>query len=339
MEYEYKVDYNKDNHIKLPKKSDQNNKNNNIKLDLKNYIGQLNDNTLLKNLLVIQSHNSGTNDQIYAGKGKIFKWISRLLGNIPGKLANCQTVSLIDQFNSGVRAFDIRVTEFEGNWYFEHGPTISKNPVNEEIGALVQTVKNNPKELVFIFIRSDNESSMLNSAWYQSLKQHCFEPDGEKLQQHSIKEVCDTKKNIILVSSNGYNPDPKTIWDQSEFEECWDGTACGSDDRDLKINYFKNVIENNSDTNFMYGIKIPNTTEDTKLKKFFKFFQNKTSIFPLKDARNVTYTDTEEILDWVDTNKKRLNFIAVDGVGSKNVDDAIRLVGEFNLKRNMDLFN
>ena len=193
--------------------------------------------------------------------------------------------------------------------------------------------------VIFIFIRSTDEESMINSDWYKSLKGHCFKPNGKNLCDHSIKEVCSSKNSIILISSSSYNPDPENIWHENQFEECWDVTACGSDDRDLKMNYFKDTIKSHSTKNHMFGIKIPNTTERPKLNKFLKFFQNETSVFPLKDAKEVTYKDSKEIIDWIEENNKRLNFIAVDGVGLEKVNTSIKYIGEFNLKRNKQLYN
>lgn len=118
----------------------------------------------------------------------------------------------------------------------------------------------------------------------------------------------------------------------------WNEWACGSDNRQAKMNYFKSVIKENTEVYSLYGIKIPNTVGPEKLKKFLKFFQNDTSVFPLKDAEDVTFVDTKEIIDWIDTNNMRLNLIAMDGIGLPAVDLAIRYVGEFNLKKNLQLF-
>jgi hypothetical protein len=79
----------------------------------------------------IATHNSGTGE---SGGGVISFFGS--------PFSKCQSKTLVEQYNAGVRLFDLRVRKYKGRWVFAHGLWTSKDSIFKALNDLDRIASN-----------------------------------------------------------------------------------------------------------------------------------------------------------------------------------------------------
>ena len=74
------------------------------------------------------THNSGTG-------GNLVGW-QKPFGFILNPLSQCQTLSIREQLEAGVKLFNLQITYYKGQWVFSHGLCIYKETLREALDML-----------------------------------------------------------------------------------------------------------------------------------------------------------------------------------------------------------
>lgn len=120
-------------------------------VDLQNWMQRLPDNMFVTDLSIPGTHDSGT---------------SGLSG-----ISKTQALSIQDQLNAGIRAFDFRPGVSGNNLYIYHGSSKSNIKLGDAFGYLRTFLTAHPSECVFVLMRHEND----NSASWTSLVKDCLE--------------------------------------------------------------------------------------------------------------------------------------------------------------------
>ena len=96
----------------------------------------------------IATHNSGTGE---SGGGVISFFGS--------PFSKCQSKTLVEQYNAGVRLFDLRVRKHKGKWVFAHGLWTSKDSIFKAHRILIRIFFN----IILNFCHKKHHSLTKNS--------------------------------------------------------------------------------------------------------------------------------------------------------------------------------
>lgn len=153
--------------------------------------------------LILGSHNSGTSQLSLDIKTVNPKGLPKCLNSIIYKWSVCQTLSISEQLEFGVRYFDIRIRKYQNDFYVVHG--LTGNKISWILNEFKDFITKNNDNIVIISINQDMYDSvdqgfnftdedknlvkgMINDMFKDELITH------EQVNECSIKELLD--KNL-----------------------------------------------------------------------------------------------------------------------------------------------
>lgn len=114
----------------------------------KSWMGALPDATYLNDIAIPGTHDSGaTKDLVLSGTAK------------------CQTLSIADQLNVGVRFFDIRLRRVNGALHVYHGDVDQNLTFDAVLDACYKFLAENPSEVLIMCIKEEASASGTNDAF------------------------------------------------------------------------------------------------------------------------------------------------------------------------------
>ncbi|XP_068128196.1 1-phosphatidylinositol phosphodiesterase-like [Hyperolius riggenbachi] len=158
----------------------------------------------------------------------LLDWMSYLPDNLPlsslsipgthdtmalygGTLAECQSWSLRNQFNAGVRLLDIRPRHYQDRLPIFHGVSYQRTTFNEVLKDTVTFLKDHPSETVLMRVKEEYEPFQNTRSYYKSIAEVVGEI-GEQwfIRSSSLPTLGEARGKIIILqqfSSNGEGPD------------------------------------------------------------------------------------------------------------------------------------
>ena len=118
------------------------------------WLSALDDNLELSRLKIPGTHNS-------AADGSVDR--ASFLGRIGGFAAKCQSLTILQQLNEGVRYIDIRIILTSGVLLTYHGPCRCGYSFSEVLSTVASFLENHPREFVMIQIHREDSGSARNS--------------------------------------------------------------------------------------------------------------------------------------------------------------------------------
>lgn len=97
--------------------------------------------------MIYGTHNSATGGQLV--------WWLRPLAWLVNATSKCQTKSIEEQLEDGVRLFNLQVTKYGGEWVFSHGTAIYKEELIPTL-ALMSHYATQEKPIYFQLVLDDN---------------------------------------------------------------------------------------------------------------------------------------------------------------------------------------
>lgn len=171
----------------------------NVQAAAENWITKLRDDVFVHQLSIPGTHDSGT------GEGFMSAFFD--------SFARTQDVSMQEQWDSGIRAFDLRPTAVQtaaGERYLKiyHGIVETKVRFDEALRLLCKQVTDNPGEFAIVVMRheTDGEKSGLGTLW-EELVDSCLNAEefsGKLVAFRNSLKVGDMRGKVLVLSRDKY---------------------------------------------------------------------------------------------------------------------------------------
>ncbi|MBQ8047508.1 MAG: hypothetical protein IJ196_06260 [Prevotella sp.] len=208
-----------------------------------NWMAELDDYAYISQVSIPGTHDSCT------GEG----W-SGILGSIAGNSTGLtQDLSIAQQLQAGIRAFDLRPCVNGSQLVINHGILQTKAVFNETLRQLCQFVSDNPTEFVVIIMRHESDGDSNNDNWASMMSESLALPDLQPQLADFRPDltVGDMRGKVLVLSRDSYGETPVggyiTGWSH-DANYSTNGRIQGSKDRGtLYVQDFYEVMENTAD--------------------------------------------------------------------------------------------
>ena len=187
------------------------------------WMDRIDDNAYVHQVSIPGTHDAGTGN-----------------GTSMDTFARTQELSLAEQFDAGIRAFDLRPSVSGGELKIYHGIAETKVTFDEALSTLCDRLDAYPTEFVVVVMRheDDHESASDKELWDGLVQQVLSDGkyDGRFVDFTNALTVQDLRGKILLLSRDKYAPQPIggfiTGWTHSaEFSEQGNGRVQGTNSR------------------------------------------------------------------------------------------------------------
>lgn len=136
-------------------------------------------------------------------------------------LGNCQSLTIANQFNAGVRAYDFRPHPDNGKLPLKHGITDCNISFEDALNTLIDCLKEHPSEMVFIQMQCENGDGSGDNTFWNLMANKLSEIDENYLiRWRSGLTLDQCRGKVILVSRTKYgeyNGHGDTYWGLIEW--------------------------------------------------------------------------------------------------------------------------
>ena len=153
----------------------------------KSWMGAIPDATPLNNIAIPGTHDSGATKDY-----KIF-------GITVSGTAKCQTLSIADQLNAGVRFFDIRLRRVNGELHVYHGEVDQGLKFDAVLNACYTFLAENPTETLMMSIKEEYDASGTNDAFHTMVANKINEQASYWYTSGSIPQIGMVRGRIVLM--------------------------------------------------------------------------------------------------------------------------------------------
>lgn len=132
------------------------------------------------------------------------------LANIAGK---CQSLSLGDQLNIGIRFLDIRLREDGDRLYATHGYVDQKETFENIISITEQFLNKHPSEFILMSVKEDDDAKNSTLSFEEAVK--TYETDKWVTSNSLPEKIGDVRGKIVLLSrftNTNYGVDMSNGW-------------------------------------------------------------------------------------------------------------------------------
>lgn len=162
-------------------------------INYSNWMKDLDDNLFLARLSIPGSHNACT-----SGMSGLYE------------SAHCQTYTIAQQLEKGVRMFDLRPRWDGSNMYIYHGIAKTSVKFNDALNTLCTFLDQHPDEFLFVIMRheEDGATTSQKNAWPEQMY-NCLNAKRSYMIDYSptltVKEM---RGKLLVMSRNSYNNGP-----------------------------------------------------------------------------------------------------------------------------------
>lgn len=190
------------------------------------WITHLDDNIPVSTLSIPGSHDSGTGEGI---KGII-------------KIGITQEKSIAEQWQCGIRVFDLRPAIYEGELHICHGPLKTKISFYAAIDSIVREIDNNPDEFAIVLLRqeSGNRDKEICKEWSKNIGKAIDRLGNRAAIFHPTITVGEMRGKILFLSRDHYQGSSK-----GAYIKGWNHSPKGTKHAEI-IPYHKYDDKNNS---------------------------------------------------------------------------------------------
>ena len=224
-----------------------------------NWMNRLPDNTYVSELSIPGSHDSAT------GHG----FTNSLFGLFGDSYAKTQELTIQQQWDAGIRAFDFRPALYADYINANHGLVPTKLRFNDALYMLRDLLRDNPSEFVIIHLLHASEGDDVSDNYGERLLELLNNPDLRDYFVDFRKDLCvsDLRGKILLLSRDEYATTPV-----GGFFNNWSGSADWSNQTGGQIvgpdgNTGRLYMQDYSDTHGEGGID----TKITSMTRLLKF--------------------------------------------------------------------
>ena len=164
------------------------------------WMGQLDDNTYLSQVSIPGTHDSAT------GEG----WTGYLGEMFGPSMGQTQDLSIAQQLDCGVRAFDLRPCVAENELVINHGILQTKATFPETLKQLCQFVAEHPTEFVVVVMRHESDGDDNSNQW-NDMMNTCLNSDDIRPQLSDYKRditVGELRGKVLVLSRDKYATTP-----------------------------------------------------------------------------------------------------------------------------------
>lgn len=205
-----------------------------------NWMNRLDDDAYVHQLSVPGTHDAATGN-----------------GTVLDSFARTQQLSLSEQFNAGVRAFDLRPSVSDGTLKIYHGIIATNITFDDALSTLCERLDENPSEFIIVVIRheDDHENVTEKSQWGALLSSTLAQEKyaGRFIDFSGSLTVGDVRGKILLLSRDRYDTKPVggfiSGWSHSaDFADQGNGTITGASSRQTTRLYMQDFYEVKGDS-------------------------------------------------------------------------------------------
>ena len=164
------------------------------------WMGNLPDNMFVSQLSIPGSHDAGTGH----GVNNVYVVVSG------STYATTQEKNLTQQWNSGVRAFDLRPAVDGSSLRIYHGIVSTNLYMDNALSTLCGLLDSHPTETCIVIIRHESEGDDNNSSWGTKMKDLL---NSNPTKSHAVNfdpmaKLGDVRGKIIILSRDNYDTNP-----------------------------------------------------------------------------------------------------------------------------------
>lgn len=164
------------------------------------WMSQLDDNTYLSQVSIPGTHDSAT------GEG----WTG-FLGELAGEsMGLTQHLTIAQQLECGIRAFDLRPCVVDGQLVINHGILQTKAVFPETLKQLCQFVTDHPTEFIVVVMRHESDGDDNSSQW-KGMMRDCLNNDDVRQQLADYKRditVGELRGKVLVLTRDQYAETP-----------------------------------------------------------------------------------------------------------------------------------
>lgn len=171
-----------------------------VQADNNSWMSNIPDNTYMSQLSIPGSHDAGT------GHG-----VNNVYGVVSGSTyAVTQGKNLTEQWNSGIRAFDLRPAVDGSNLRIYHGIVSTNLYLNNALSTLCGLLDSHPTETCIVIIRHESEADDNNSSWASKMKDLL---NSNPTKSHAVNfnpmaKLGDMRGKLLILSRDNYDTNP-----------------------------------------------------------------------------------------------------------------------------------
>lgn len=145
-------------------------------------------------------------------------WMSRLPGtawvsdlSIPGThnsgalyepiagTAACQSMTISDQLESGVRFFDIRCRHEDDRFTIYHGPVFQKQSYDDVENVMRDFLKKHDKEVLLVTLKQENSPRKISKPFDETVRQYIKNAGGLYFTEGHLPQLKEVRGKIVLL--------------------------------------------------------------------------------------------------------------------------------------------
>jgi len=164
------------------------------------WMANIPDNTFLSQLSIPGTHDAGT------GHG-----VNNFLVVISGtKYAVTQEKTLTEQWNSGIRAFDLRPAMDNSRLRIYHGVISTNLYMDDALSTLCSLLDSHPTEMCIVFMRHESEGDDNNSNWGAKMKELLTSAptSTHAMNYNPNAKLGDVRGKLLILSRDTYDTNP-----------------------------------------------------------------------------------------------------------------------------------
>lgn len=171
-----------------------------VQADNSSWMASIPDNTFVSQLSIPGSHDAGTGH----GVNNVYVVVSG------STYAVTQEKTLTQQWNSGIRAFDLRPAVEDSNLRIYHGIVSTNLYLDNALSTLCGLLDSNPTETCIVIIRHETEADDNNSNWGTKMKDLL---SSNPTKSHAVNfdpmaKLGDVRGKLIILSRDTYDTNP-----------------------------------------------------------------------------------------------------------------------------------
>lgn len=113
--------------------------------------------------------------------------------------AKTQVISVAEQWNYGVRVFDLRPAVIDGRLLICHGSFKTKTSFADAVGSIVKALDNNPSEFAIVVVRHEDEADGNNEKWGDKMAEYINGlPSSRVVRDFDLNMTVDQMRGRIL---------------------------------------------------------------------------------------------------------------------------------------------
>lgn len=156
------------------------------------WLSRIADTTKVANLLIPGAHDAATGEGFYDREA--------------AKYATTQDIPLALQFDSGIRAFDLRPVMHGDTLWIAHGRYTTRITFGEALRVIVSKLQENPSEFAIILVRNESDTEYGNGSWQSLMAQELGKVSDRLAEFKPDISVGELRGKILFFSRDAYTP-------------------------------------------------------------------------------------------------------------------------------------